>query len=543
MVQIIRAQHLGFCFGVRDALTAAEQLDSPNETVMYGELVHNADVVRSLTQRGVEVLDEHNRTLVPERPNVLVTAHGISNHRRRELTSAGKHLIDTTCPLVRRVHDVTQALVDRGFYVVVLGMPDHVEVQGIVEDLPEGGWQVVSDEADIQPLKHFQLGIVCQTTMPEELALRCRERLTKLNPQATIRWINTICRPTKQRQSAVDQLCDQVQAVVIVGGANSNNTRRLTQRCIDQGCQAYQVESAAELRAEWFDTCERIGLTAGTSTPDEVIDQVETRLRLLTQDCRRTSRSTPLPADNAQWSEYFESNLRRDPRIPWSPCPTLTAEERESVARSIQVFQLGESGEGNHIRQCARDWILHQRGDAHYLTALNLFLGEENQHAAWLGRFLEQEGIPLLEQQWSDSCFRRLRHLAGLHTSISVLLTAEILAQVYYFALSRATQSPSLIALCKRVLRDERFHVIFQQRQRLELARHWSRPRRMAARLQDRALLEIAKRIVWHDHRSVFRAAKLDFASYQTRCHRRWQAAQNIRPHVLDQNEPRAISN
>lgn len=536
MVQIIRAEHLGFCFGVRDALATAESVSHPEQTSVYGELVHNQDVTRDLNARQFELLSELDRDSLPDRPVVMVTAHGISNQRRKRLMDAGKELVDTTCPLVRRVHDAAMMLAERGYFVVVIGKPDHVEVLGIVEDLPPGRWAVVSDPADVLTQLGSDIGIVCQTTMPEEIALACRERIAELHPDSSIRWVNTICRPTRQRQAAVDLLCKQVEVVVVVGGSNSNNTRRLVDRCIASGCQTYHVQSADDLKSEWVNRCERIGLTAGTSTPDATIDAVQQRIVELsaheghTLDGQNlngpaaTATSSYALWDNSQWIQYFIRNLAEVPTIPWSDSPTLNDAERSAIAASVQTFQLGESGEGRHIKRCARNWI-DLGGDPDYLAALTLFLQEENQHAAWLGRLLTQEGVPLLQKQWSDGCFRFLRHLAGLRTSISVLVTAEILAQVYYLALMRATDSPTVHAICRRILRDERAHVVFQQSQKRKLSEGWIGIRRFCVQAAENILFEVARRIVWHEHKSVFLAASMDWTAYRNRTSRRWSAA------------------
>ena len=315
---------------------------------------------------------------MPDRPSVMVTAHGISEKRREHLVASGKELIDTTCPLVRRVHDTAMKLADRDHFVVVIGNKQHVEVLGVVEDLPMGRWAVVASPVDVRLYHGKKIGIVSQSTMPEDVAGDCRDRIVELNPQASVRWVNTICRPTKQRQSAVDQLCQQVDVVVVVGGINSNNTRRLVERCESQGRPAHLVQSANDVRCEWFVQRQKIGLTAGTSTPDETIDAVEARIAELVSDqpiynsVSRPNRLRCKSWRNSHWIKYFQQNLADKPNIPWSSEPTLTSHEHASLTKSIQTFQLGESGEGKHIKACAAAWI-QRGGDADYLTALALF--------------------------------------------------------------------------------------------------------------------------------------------------------------------------
>jgi 4-hydroxy-3-methylbut-2-enyl diphosphate reductase len=447
------------------------------------------------------------------------------------LEEAGKQLIDTTCPLVRRVHQAAMGLIDRSYYVVVIGNPQHVEVQGIVEDLPKDRCAVVRTATDVIDYEATNIGIISQTTIPDDLAEQCRTEIANQNPEATIRWINTICRPTRQRQNAIDKLCQQVNLVIVVGGKNSNNTRRLVQRCLTNDVQAYHVQSPADLDRAWLVGHDRIGLTAGTSTPDDTIDAVQQELnRLTTLRQKRMHRDKTWCHEwsNRQWSEYFRDNMDHPPTIPWSDTSELSQAEKKSVIASIQTFQLGESGQGRHICWAAQNWI-DQGGDAEYLVALKLFLQEENCHAAWLGKFLQQEGEPLLKKQWSNQWFRRVRQLAGLRTSVMVLLTAEILAQVYYLALMRSTDSPTLQAICQRILRDERSHVVFQQNQANDLSDSWSGPRKAIANVAETTGFQIARRIVWHDHRSVFESAGMSWKVYRDRTTRRWLAARRRR--------------
>lgn len=219
---------------------------------------------------------EHDRRALPETKGVLITAHGISDHERRRLEAADKHLIDTTCPLVRRVHRAAQSLAEKGYHVVVIGRPGHVEVRGIVEDLPS--YDVVATADDVRTWPHDCLGIICQTTTPPRLAREIVAAIRTRNPCADVRFIDTICQPTRDRQLAVERLCRQVDVVIVVGGANSNNTRQLVSLCREQGTPAYHVQTAEDIDPEWFADSRTVGLTAGTSTPDETVQAVYERL-------------------------------------------------------------------------------------------------------------------------------------------------------------------------------------------------------------------------------------------------------------------------
>jgi 4-hydroxy-3-methylbut-2-en-1-yl diphosphate reductase len=275
-MKVILADALGFCFGVREALALAEKTCDPGSVTIHGELVHNENVLDRLRKRGFTVATEAERERLPATPRVMVTAHGISDRERNRLESAGLRLIDTTCPLVRRVHQAARVLAGEGRHVLVIGRPGHVEVRGIVEDLPSV--DVVDGCQAVRTYLRKRLGIVCQSTTPPQLASEVHAAIRAANPDADIRFVDTICQPTRDRQEAMQRLLPQVDAVVVVGGRNSNNTQALAAQCHGAGKPAWHVQSAADLDPRWFDGCQTIGLTAGTSTPDETIEAVRAAL-------------------------------------------------------------------------------------------------------------------------------------------------------------------------------------------------------------------------------------------------------------------------
>lgn len=283
-MQVIRAAAMGMCFGVRDALRAVDRLASPAAVTIYGELVHNEEVITDLSRRGFRSTPELQRTTVPASPEVLITAHGISNRERRRLLDAGKQLIDTTCPLVRHVHEAAQALQREGYFVLVVGRRNHVEVQGIIGDLDR--YEVVESVADVRCYDAPRLGIVCQsTTQPAELQ-RIRQAIKARNPDKDIRVIDTICRPTRDRQQAARELLEQVEALVVVGGKHSNNTRQLVQLAEARGLPVVHVQTAADLDPDWFKPFQVVGLTAGTSTLPSTIEDVHQALVQMPTEAR-----------------------------------------------------------------------------------------------------------------------------------------------------------------------------------------------------------------------------------------------------------------
>ncbi len=273
------------CFGVRDALRTAYAIRDPTEVTIHGELVHNPKVIRRLAGAGFHQSPEDDRCAAPETQVVLITAHGVSNTERQRLKAANKELIDTTCPLVRRVHDAAMQLQAEGRHVLLIGKHGHVEVRGIVEDLDS--FDVIENADEVRTYESRQLGIVCQTTMPSDVVTEVCSYIQLFNPLADIRFVDTVCDPTKRRQQAMLELVNRVDAVVVVGGRNSNNTRRLVQVCHEHGTPALHIEGAEDIDPEWFSDVNIVGLTAGTSTLGETVDEVHHALKEIAHDLRQ----------------------------------------------------------------------------------------------------------------------------------------------------------------------------------------------------------------------------------------------------------------
>lgn len=281
-MEVVRASAMGFCFGVRDALEIARTLERPEETTLYGALVHNEEVEAALAARGFRKVAEGERRGAVATPRALITAHGISERERAALRASGAELVDTTCPLVRRAHDAALALQSAGFHVVVIGRAGHVEVRGLTGDLD--AFTVVGSVSEVQRWPHAKLGVIAQTTVPEREAAELLQAIRAANPDAEVQFRDTICEPTKQRQRAVEALVREVDLLVVVGGKSSHNTKQLALTCQRAGKPVHWVQGPEDLEARWFEGCAKVGLTAGTSTPDERIAAVEAALLALS--CR-----------------------------------------------------------------------------------------------------------------------------------------------------------------------------------------------------------------------------------------------------------------
>jgi 4-hydroxy-3-methylbut-2-enyl diphosphate reductase len=276
-MKIIRAAHLGMCFGVRDAIALAlEQADAGPLTIL-GDLVHNPAVLAALQAKGIATADVVARVTTRA---VMITAHGASARTVAAIRARGLAVVEATCPLVHVAHRAIQALVRDGYHPVIIGQRTHVEVRGLTEDLDD--FHVVLDEDDIEALDgHPRIGVAAQTTQPVERVQHLVAQIRRRFPQSAVRFIDTVCQPTKERQRAAVELARQCDAVIVIGGANSNNTRELVNTCGRYCSQVHHIQTESDLRVEWFAAADTVGITAGTSTPDPVIDRIEHRIRQL----------------------------------------------------------------------------------------------------------------------------------------------------------------------------------------------------------------------------------------------------------------------
>jgi len=273
-MKLLRATHLGMCFGVRDAIALAQSEAARQPLTILGELVHNETVLADLRARGIAIAPHHPDAATP---TVMVTAHGASDTAIAAARARGHHVLEATCPLVRVAHRAVQALVRDGFHPIIIGQRGHVEVRGLTEDLAE--CDIVLTEADVAVLRERpRFGIASQTTQPIERVRQLVAVIRARFPQSEVRFVDTVCQPTKQRQTAAEDLARASDVVLVIGGAQSNNTRELVATCARHCPRVHHVQGPDDLRPEWFIDVETVGLTAGTSTPDATIVAVEQAL-------------------------------------------------------------------------------------------------------------------------------------------------------------------------------------------------------------------------------------------------------------------------
>jgi 4-hydroxy-3-methylbut-2-enyl diphosphate reductase len=276
-MKILRAEHLGMCFGVRDAIALALETAARQPLSILGDLVHNETVLDELRARGIRLRNEPGEIGTQ---TVMITAHGASERRMDTVRARGLQVLEATCPLVRAAHRAVAKLVRQGFHPVIIGRRDHVEVRGLTEDLAE--FDVVLTEDDVRQLQErARFGVAAQTTQPIEHVRHLVALMRRRFPKAEVRFVDTVCQPTKLRQHAAVELAQQSDVIIVVGGAHSNNTRELVATCGQYCARVHQVQTTDGLRADWFAPDDTVGVTAGTSTPGKLISEVEAWLREL----------------------------------------------------------------------------------------------------------------------------------------------------------------------------------------------------------------------------------------------------------------------
>src|SRR6185437_7704640 len=222
-MRVIRAAHLGMCFGVRDAIALALRHAETAPLTILGDLVHNPTVLSALEARRISVAHDAAHVTTP---TVMVTAHGASARSLARTRALGLTVVEATCPLVHVAHRAVAALARDGYHVVIVGQRDHVEVRGLTGDLDS--YDVVLDDDDVFALEeHRRIGVAAQTTQPVEKVRHVVALIGQRFPRSEVRFFDTVCKPTKERQSAAIAMARQADVVIVVGGRSSNNTREL----------------------------------------------------------------------------------------------------------------------------------------------------------------------------------------------------------------------------------------------------------------------------------------------------------------------------
>lgn len=287
--RIIVAEELGYCWGVRRALDIIEEAATPESRVApIGDIIHNPQVVDRLRTQGVEGAQDLDEAESRGFKRVAITAHGFGPQLAQDASTRGLELIDTTCPLVTKVQRLAQKLVRQGYYLVVYGDSYHPEVKSVlnwaatgksvaakkVEDLPWNAARGEKGEGKVSPPR--KVALVSQTTKNIDELMEFSNRLQAMVVPAggEFRLCNTICEPTTERQDALKRLVDQVDLVLAIGGRKSSNTARLADVGNQRGVTSHHIERPEDIDPAWLEGVGNVGVTAGASTPDDVIQAV-----------------------------------------------------------------------------------------------------------------------------------------------------------------------------------------------------------------------------------------------------------------------------
>ena len=268
-LEVILADYLGFCYGVKRAIKIARENAAPDGSACtLGPIIHNPQMVERLIDEGIGTIDCLDDL---KRGKVIIRSHGVGPETYEKAEAMGLECVDATCPHVKKAQLSAKELAEEGRFVVIVGEKEHPEVHSIVQ-WAGGNVAVIETVAEAASVPNAsRLGIISQTTFSGE---RFREIVSALlDKSRDIRVMRTICTATDQRQRAARELASKVDVMLVIGGKNSANTTRLAQLCANI-CRTYHIETAEELQPAWFDNIEKIGITAGASTPDWIIKEV-----------------------------------------------------------------------------------------------------------------------------------------------------------------------------------------------------------------------------------------------------------------------------
>ena len=274
MLKITVARRAGFCFGVKRAVEIAFDMAGKKEGVStLGPIIHNPQLVARLKEKGIDAIDEP----ADGTGTVIIRTHGIPLDKHRRIAQTGVEIIDATCPFVKKAQQYAKLLKEEDYQVIVLGDIDHPEVKSIMSYA--GDEVLVVGEGETPKRMKSRVGIVVQTTQPVD-ALK-RLLCAVVEKAKEIKVYNTICNSTALRLKETGEISRSVDVMIVAGGKNSANTTQLANQCREMGVRTYHVETSEELDNAWFEDVESVGITAGASTPDWIIEEIVDRINKL----------------------------------------------------------------------------------------------------------------------------------------------------------------------------------------------------------------------------------------------------------------------
>ena len=284
-MEVIRAKTAGFCFGVKRAVdTVYEQLEKASESTTiytYGPIIHNEEVVKDMKQKGIIVLQSEAELDALTEGTVIIRSHGVEKAIYDKLNAKGIKIVDATCPFVKKIHNIVQKESTNGNYIIIVGNPQHPEVEGI------RGWAgikavVVQTKEDIDKLiipENEKVCVVSQTTFNYNKFKELVEIILKKSYDVSV--LNTICNATKERQTEAESIAESVDAMIVIGDKHSSNTQKLVEICRKACDNTYYIQTLDDLDLNQLGSVETVGITAGASTPNNIIEEVQNNVRII----------------------------------------------------------------------------------------------------------------------------------------------------------------------------------------------------------------------------------------------------------------------
>lgn len=274
-MKVIVAKTAGFCFGVKRAVNIAFRVSRKKRKGVYtlGPIIHNPQVVERLKQKGIIPIEDIKKKKDIEA--LIIRTHGIPLHLSEKISSLGYEIIDATCPFVKKAQYYAKLLSEEGYQVVILGEKEHPEVKGLMSYA--SGDVIVVNEKNPLPRLKSKVGIVVQTTQPLEALKKVLSHAIEYAKE--IKVYNTICNSTALRLKETEEMAKNVDVMIVVGGKNSANTTQLAKLCKSLSVPTCHIETSSEIEDGWFKGANRVGITAGASTPEWIIKEVEERIR------------------------------------------------------------------------------------------------------------------------------------------------------------------------------------------------------------------------------------------------------------------------
>ena len=281
-MKVTLAKSAGFCFGVKRAVDMVyEQIEDAKERPIYtyGPIIHNEEVVKELAEKGVRVIAEDEDLHGLEPGTVIIRSHGVGRKVKEDLENAGFTIVDATCPFVQKIHRYVAKYAEEGYFVLIVGSESHPEVQGIIGWLPNDSYAVISTPQDLEDLALAgeKICIVSQTTFNYNKFQELVEIIRKKGYDILV--LNTICNATEERQSEAAMIARDVDAMIVIGGKHSSNTQKLFEICKKECQDTYYIQTKEDLDLSVLQSISNVGITAGASTPNKIIEEVQKNVR------------------------------------------------------------------------------------------------------------------------------------------------------------------------------------------------------------------------------------------------------------------------